>query len=78
MQMMAGNLSLTRTRSPKLEEEHEEAVFMLDYLGRAALYLESTFPGVFTGKNLKTRLRTERLWDLVTQSRANGGSNAVK
>lgn len=73
MQMMAGNLQLTRTRSGKPVEEHEEASFMLDYLGRAALYLESTFPGVFDGKNLKTRLRDERLWDLVNESKASGG-----
>lgn len=68
MQMLAGNIDVWHTGTFQAPREAEEAAFMLDYLGRAALYLENAFPGVFQGKSLKTKLRQERIWSLVTKS----------
>jgi hypothetical protein len=62
--LIGHNWSLTPSSSWPSDDEQGRAAaaFMVDYLGRACVLLESAFPGVFTELKLPKRLRETEHW----------------
>lgn len=62
--MMSGDIDVVRSSPWRDNPDHNqgEADFALNYLGRAALYMESTFPSVFDGKTMPTKLSAQKWW----------------
>jgi len=68
---IGGKIWLTKTgraAAQSISDIEREDTFMLDYLGRAAFYLESTFPGVFDGPMFKVPLMEQDIWPSAKDS----------
>ena len=62
--MMSGDWTMMR-RGPwpsDDEQARERAAFMIEYLGKACVLLESAYPGVFASLRLPARLRESEHW----------------
>ncbi len=85
-QMMAGNINIALIGGVNAfhgrsdEQKFDDASFMLEYLGRLSIVLESSFPGLLDGLRLPSPLRKQSYWmeaeNALTKDNSNGTSQS--